>query len=132
MAVDFVPDPCAGIAIFECLTLKSVSLDDLIADLDNPVGDVSAGTELSTSRLEDIQTTLNECDDCIVAAVTSAFALAGEPLPSIPPNPPVPDFTSLQSDLASMETEITDQLGYLQSTFTLEDDGTKITRIISA
>lgn len=132
MPVDFVPDPCEGTNIFQCFTLKNCNLDALVEDLTNPVGDISAGTDLSIGRLVDIQAELNACDTCIVAAVTAAFAIAGEPLPVIPPNPPIPDFSSLQDDLTDIETEITDQLGYLQSTFTLEDDGTKITRIISA
>jgi len=132
MPVDFVPDPCAGVSIFECFTLKECTLDELVADLENPVGDISAGIDLSIGRLIDVQAQIDAADACIIAAVTAAFAAAGEPLPIIPPSPPVPDFSSLQNDLTAIETEITDQLGALASTFTLEDDGTKITRIISA
>ena len=132
MPVDFVPDPCTAATIFNCLALKTCSLESLINDLLDPASGISAGFEKSFGIMVDAQVTLDAMDACIIAAVTAAFVAAGEPLPPMPiPDPPV-DYSSISNDLTSMVDEITNPLGVLDSIFSIEDDGTKITRIQSA
>ena len=80
----------------------------------------------------DAQVTLDLMDACIIAAVTAAFAAAGEPLPPMPiPDPPI-DYSGTSDELTAMGDEITVPLGVLDAIFTLENDGTQITRIQSA
>lgn len=132
MPVDFVPDACTAVSIFNCLTLKTCSLEGLISDLENPASGLSAGFEKAFGIMVDAQVTLDAMDACIVAAVTAAFAAAGEPLPAMPiPDAPL-DYSSVSSSLTDMVDEITTPLGILDSIFSIEDDGTKITRIQSA
>jgi len=132
MPVDFIPDACAGASIFDCFALKECNLSEIINDLENPLSDLAAGFDASFGVVVEIQATLDLLDACIVAAVTEAFIIAGEPFPTLPP-PDIPaDFSSVSDELTDMADEITTPLGYLDSIFTLEDDGTKITRIQSA
>lgn len=130
--VDFVPDPCVGISIFQCFTLRDCSLEELIADLENPVGDVSAGFDSDFLTLSNVETELDAIDACITAAIVAAFTIAGEPYTPPPASGPPVDFTSTSTELDGMVDEILTPLGALDTIFTLEDDGTKITRIISA
>ena len=132
MPVDFVPDPCSAVSAFQCFDLKNCSLEEFINDLANPLSGVSAGFEKAFGIMVDAQVTLDLLDACIIAGVTAAFAAAGEPLPAMPiPDPPI-DYSATSNELTAIGNEITVPLGILDAVFTLENDGTKITRIQSA
>jgi hypothetical protein len=131
MPVDFVPSVCAGTNIFLCFTKKDCDMVEFVQDLANPL-DIAAPFDFAFGDLINISAELEFVNACIIAGVTAAFAAAGEPLPTIPTPPPPFDPTSITDQLSDMQDEITTPLGILDSTFTLEDDGTKITRIQSA
>jgi hypothetical protein len=69
-----------------------------------------------------LQVQINQMNECILAAVSTAFVLAGEEMPSIPPPEEAPIFDTLMTDLENMIAEAEDPLGYLGAYFNIEYD----------
>lgn len=131
MAVDFVPDTCLGTALFQCIQNKDCEMENFVKDLSNPLNDMGANFDIAFGDVGEATTTINDVNSCLIAALTTAITTEGISLPTFPPSAPTPDFTSTQNELSSMANEISTPLGYLDSTFTLEETAGVITRIQS-
>ena len=132
MAVDFIPSVCAGTAIFQCLANKDCDMLAFVKDLANPLDDIGANFDLAFGDIVDVTVSINSINVCLVVALTQAIVIAGKTVPTFPPSDAIPDFSATQGDLSDMGDEISNQLGFLDSIFTLEQSGGKVTRVQSA
>ena len=127
----FVPDIATALAIQACVASKTCLMKEL--DVPSLSTGITAGVDLAVSLDASLSTPGSGVDVCLVAAVTEAFVIAGETLPTIPPPAAVPDMSAsatAATDLSNAVAALVDPLGALGGVVDITFDGNGLPTLI--
>lgn len=113
---DFVPDPCAALAIRACIQAKECILEALnFNGLEAGIGDMGGVSA-------DLRVSMNAEAECMTAALEATFEAAGCPFPTVPDPPAPPDLSVCEDALSNISADVSDPLGFLEGLMTIEFD----------